>query len=269
MSANCKNGAVPIGSTEMYYARFGRGDKSLILLPGLSDGLATVKGKAFVLSRPYRDFFSKYTVYMFSRKNVLPDGYNIRQMAEDQAEALKKPGIERTCVVGVSQGGMIAQQLAASHPEAVEKLVLAVTAPYANDTVRSVVSAWKGMAEKGDHKALMTDTAEKSYSDAYLKKFSRLLPLLSIATKPKSYRRFLINADAILRFDARNELDRIKCPVLIIGGAKDKTVGTEAANELHSLIKGSRLHIYEEYGHAAYEEAKDFNRRIFAFLEGI
>ena len=164
---------------------------------------------------------------------------------------------------------MIAQQLAASHPEAVEKLVLAVTAPYANDTVRSVVSAWKGMAEKGDHKALMTDTAEKSYSDAYLKKFSRLLPLLSIATKPKSYRRFLINADAILRFDARNELDRIKCPVLIIGGAKDKTVGTEAANELHSLIKGSRLHIYEEYGHAAYEEAKDFNRRIFAFLEGI
>ena len=249
MSANCKNGAVPIGSTEMYYARFGRGDKSLILLPGLSDGLATVKGKAFVLSRPYRDFFSKYTVYMFSRKNKMPDGY--------------------TCVVGVSQGGMIAQQLAASHPEAVEKLVLAVTAPYANDTVRSVVSAWMGMAEKGDHKDLMTDTAEKSYSDAYLKKFSRLLPLLSIATKPRNYRRFLINADAILRFDARNELDRIKCPVLIIGGAKDKTVGTEAANELHSLIKGSRLHIYKEYGHAAYEEAKDFNRRIFAFLEGI
>ena len=268
MAANCKGGSVPIGSTDMYYVSFGSGEKSVVLIPGLSDGLATVKGKAFVLSRPYKAFFEKYTLYMFSRKNDMPDGYTIREMAEDQAEAMEKLGIGRAYVVGVSQGGMIAQMLAAYHPEMTEKLVLAVTAPYANDTVSDAVSVWKEMAEKGDHKALMTDTAEKSYSDAYLKKFSRFIPLIGIVGKPKSYRRFFINADAILRFDARNELGRIKCPVLIIGGDKDKTVGTEAAHELHSMLAGSRLHIYEEYGHAAYEEAQDFNSRIFDFFEG-
>ena len=41
-----KNGSVRIGDTDMYYVAFGRGPKKLIALPGLSDGLATVKGKA-------------------------------------------------------------------------------------------------------------------------------------------------------------------------------------------------------------------------------
>ena len=67
-----KNGSVKIGNTEMYYVAFGRGLKKLIVLPGLSDGLATVKGKAFVLSVPYKKFLKDYTVYMFSRKNDMP-----------------------------------------------------------------------------------------------------------------------------------------------------------------------------------------------------
>lgn len=46
MSWNAKNGTVLVGNTEMDYVSFGSGSKALILLPGLSDGLATVKGKA-------------------------------------------------------------------------------------------------------------------------------------------------------------------------------------------------------------------------------
>ena len=46
-----------------------------------------------------------------------------------------------------------------------EKLVLAVTAPDANETVRAVVSGWIDMALRGDHRALMVDTAEKMYSE--------------------------------------------------------------------------------------------------------
>lgn len=42
-----KNGSVKIGNTEMYYSSFGSGSKTLVALPGLSDGLATVKGKAY------------------------------------------------------------------------------------------------------------------------------------------------------------------------------------------------------------------------------
>lgn len=63
-----KSGSVRIGSTEMYYVSFGSGSRNLIVLPGLSDGLATVKGKGLILSVSYRRFMKDYTVYMFSRK---------------------------------------------------------------------------------------------------------------------------------------------------------------------------------------------------------
>ena len=63
---NAKNGSVRLGGTEMDYVSFGKGAKSFIVLPGLSDGLMTVKGKALLLAKPYVKFFKDYTVYMFS-----------------------------------------------------------------------------------------------------------------------------------------------------------------------------------------------------------
>ena len=262
-----ENGCVAVSSTDMYYVSFGRGKKALVVLPGLSDGLATVKGKALVLSAPYRNYLGDYSVYMFSRKNSMPEGYTIRQMAEDQALAMKALGIDKAFVLGVSQGGMIAQYLAIDHPEAVEKLILAVTAPYANNTARDAVGTWIEMAERGDHLSLMTDTAERMYSDAFLEKNRRLLPLTARLTKPGSYERFFKNAYAILDFDAREELSAIRCPTLIIAGSDDKTVGNEAAGDLNECIPGSLVYIYEGLGHGLYEEARDFYDRVFDFCE--
>ena len=262
-----KNGCVAIQDTDMYFASFGRGGKNLVVLPGLSDGLATVKGKALLLAAPYRRFFGQYKVYMFSRKNNMPAGYTIRQMAEDQALAMQTLGIDKAAVLGVSQGGMIAQYLAADHPEIVEKLILAVTAPYANDVIKDTVSAWIEMAQRDDHLSLMTDTAEKMYSKAYLDKNRKVLSLTAKLTKPKSYERFFRNADAILDFDAREALSKISCPTLILAGGDDHTVGTEAAQALHAAIAGSELYIYEGLGHGVFEEGKDFYDRVYAFCE--
>lgn len=260
-----KNGSVVIGQTDMYYAAFGSGNQNLVVLPGLSDGLATVKGKALLLASSYRRFFDAFRVYMFSRKNEMPEGYTIRQMADDQAAAMKALGIDKASVLGVSQGGMIAQLLAADHPEMVEKLVLAVTAPYANDVVKSVVESWIEMAKAGDHVSLMTDSAEKMYSKAYLDKNRKMFPILAKFTKPKSYERFFRNAYAILDFDARQDLSQIHCPTFIIAGADDNTVGRDAANELHALIPQNRLFTYEGLGHGAFEEARDFYDKVYEF----
>ncbi|MBQ6088863.1 MAG: alpha/beta fold hydrolase, partial [Firmicutes bacterium] len=139
---NLKNGCVRIGDTEMSYASFGSGKRTVIILPGLSDGLATVRGKALLLAKPYKMFFDEFTVYMFSRKDDMPDGYSIRDMADDQAAALKELGIEKACVMGVSQGGMIAQYLAACHPELVEKLVIAVSASSFNEITENRIGLW-------------------------------------------------------------------------------------------------------------------------------
>lgn len=263
---NAKNGCVNIGDTDMDYVSFGYGSKTLVLLPGLSDGLVTVKGKALLLAKPYRIFFKNYTVYMFSRKNKMPEGYSIRDMAADQARVLQNLGITKACVMGVSQGGMIAQYLAIDYPEMIEKLVIAVSAPKVNEVIQDCVGRWIQFAEQGDHKSLMVDIAEKGYSEKYLKKYRNLYPILGKIGRPENYNRFFINANAILGFDAYEELDKIACPTYIIGGNEDKTVGVKASYEMKDKIKDSELYIYKGLGHAAYDEAKDFNGRIYEFL---
>ena len=264
---DARNGRVRLGGTDMDYVAFGHGEKALAVLPGLSDGLATVKGKALLLAPPYRRYFDAYTVYMFSRKNGMPKGYSIWDMAADQAAAMAALGLERACVLGVSQGGMIAQALAIGFPERVGKLVIAVSAARAGDMSRRCVTGWIEMARRGDHRALMIDTAEKSYSEAYLRKYRRLYPMLGCLGRPKSYARFFANAEAVLGFDASGELGRVACPTLILAGEEDRIVGAEASRELHERIPGSRLHVYPGLGHAAYEEAPDFNARVFGFLD--
>ncbi len=261
-----KNGCVKVGSTDMYYVSFGSGKRQFVVLPGLSDGLATVKGKALLLYPPYKKFARDFTVYMFSRKNVMPEGYTIRDMARDQVSAMRALGIDRASVMGVSQGGMIAQYMAADFPQAVESLVLAVTAPYANDTVRSAVGGWIDMAKRGDHAALMEDTAVKMYTKAYLERNMGMLKLAAKFTGPADYTRFFRNAYAILGFDARESLSAITAPTYIIAGDDDNTVGNDAPYELHDGIAGSKMHIYKGMGHSAFEEEKDFYSRVRAFL---
>lgn len=265
---NAKNGQVAVGDGKMSYVSFGRGGKAFVILPGLSDGLTTVKGKALMLAAPYRQFLDRYTVYVFSRKEALPEDYSIREMAADQAIAMRKLGLEGVPVMGVSEGGMIAQYLAIDHPELVSRLVLAVTAPKTGEVTRSCLERWMGYAQEERHKQLMIDTAENSYSPAYLQKFRKSYALIGLVGKPSDhYRRFLTNARAIKTFDASAELSKIACPTLIVGGEEDKTVGIQGSYELHEAIAGSELYVYEGLGHAAFEEAKDFNKRVFDFLE--
>ena len=266
MPRDILNGTVPVGGTEMCWARFGHGAKTLVVLPGLGDGLATVQGKALMLAGPYKPVFDDYTVYMFSRKNEMPQNYSIWDMAADQAAVLQSLGIQKAAVLGVSQGGMIALALALDHADLVEKLVLAVTAPSVNPLIRERMEDWIGFAEAGDHKGLMIDTAEHSYSPEHLKKLRRMYPLFGALGKPKDYMRFLINARAILAFDASDLLSSVSCPTLILGGEEDDIVGADASREMHERIPHSEIYLYPGLGHAAYEEAKDFYPRVFKFL---
>lgn len=263
---NAKNGRIEIGGTDMDYIVFGNGKKNLIMIPGLGDGLHTVKGMAGVLAPMYKQFTKDYRVYLFSRKNKLEEGYSSEDMARDLKFAMDRLCISKADIMGVSQGGTIAQQLAADYPEAVGKLVLVVTYCRQNENVQRCVSKWIELARANDYRSLFIDTAENSYTDAKLKKYRPLYPLLSKFGRPKSFERFIILANACLTHDSYNKLDKITAPTFIIGGSCDKIVGSEAAAEIAAAIKGSELYIYEGYGHGLYEEAKDFNSRVLKFL---
>ena len=109
MLYNAKNKSVKIGNTSMNYAEFGNGEKSLIMIPGLGDGLRTDNKLAHMYALLYGKFAKDYKVYVFSQKIDMPDRYSTRKMARDIKEAMDNLAIEQADVIGVSLGGMIAQ----------------------------------------------------------------------------------------------------------------------------------------------------------------
>ena len=267
MFYNAKNGSVPIAGTEMDYVCFGRGTETLVILPGLSDGLHTVKGTAKWKALANRAYAKKYRVYMLSRRNILPEGYTTRNMAVDVAYAMYALGIARANVLGISQGGMIAQYLAIDHPELVKKLVLAVTLCRPNDTVCATIPRRIVWAKSDDYRAIVLDTIQTSSSPSMLRLYRPAFPLLGRTGKPKSFDRFLVHAEACITHDASAELSRIVCPTLVIGGDSDQNVGPGTSEELAARIPGSELHIYPGRGHAAFLEERDFPARVLAFLD--
>ena len=261
-----KNGEVSFAEGTMPYVRFGRGKKTLMMLPGLGDGLRTVKGTALPMALLYRRFAKDYTVYLFSRRQNLPQGHGTEEMARDVKLAMDVLGIEQADVIGVSMGGMIAQHLAAEYPEKVRKLVLVVTCPKANPILTESVEEWVALAERGDHGGLMKSNLQRMYSAEYCRKNSWLIPVVGTLTAPRSYERFFAQARACLTHDAWDKLQRITAKTLVIGGEKDIALGGEASRELAGQISEAELKIYPEWGHALYEEAKDFQQIVLDFL---
>lgn len=263
---NAKNCSIKIDNTDMDYVSFGNGNKNMIIIPGLGDALKTVKGMAFTLAFMYRLFAKDYKVFVFSRKNKMEQDYSTRDMACDIADVIKQLNISKAYVLGVSQGGMIAQYLAIDYPQLVEKLVLAVTLCKPNQTSQEVITHWLSLANENDFKSIFIDTAEKTYTEKKLKIYRPFYTILSKISKPKSLNRFIIQANACLNHDTSSEISKIQCPTLIIGGEDDKIVGSSSSREISNLIVNSKLKIYKSLGHSTYEEAKDFNSMVLKFF---
>ena len=264
---NAYNGTVCFDGAVMDYVRFGSGPKTLVVLPGLGDGLRTVKGTAIPMALMYRSLGSAYTVYMFSRRRDLPSGFTIADMADDQAKAMQALGIERADAVGVSMGGMILQQWAIRHPQQLDRIVLAVTAAQPNELMIRRVGEWVNMARADDYTALMRSNVRHIYSEAYNRRNQWLTPLVSLLSRPKNYDRFLTQASACIRHDAHEQLGGIASPVLVVGGEQDDVLGAEASRELAALIPQAKLHMYAQWGHGLYEEAPDFWSVVLGFLQ--
>ena len=126
--SSTKGKTLYFNNKSMDYVTFGKGKKPLVIIPGLGDGVQTVKGKAQLFSLSYLLLAKRYKIYVFSRINELRQGYTTRDMAADVAEAMETLNLYAAYVMGISQGGMIAQWLAVDFPGRVQRLILAVLA---------------------------------------------------------------------------------------------------------------------------------------------
>lgn len=165
---------------------------------------------------------------MVDRRDHLTPGYSIDQMADELYLALHQLKISGADIVGASEGGMIAQKLIIDHPDIVHKLVLAVTFSAPNKTSALTIKHWINLAQKRRLKELVWDSLQRSYS-----------------------------AQAILNFNVKDQLTRVKCPTLVIGAQQDQVLSVEGAKTTAKLLHAP-LYVYPQYGHAVYLEAKDF-----------
>ena len=256
-------GKISIPNGDLNYISFGKGKRNLIIIQGLN--VRDIKGAGASLALMYKMFAKNYKVWFFDRREVVKDGLTNWDLAEDIYDAMNTLNIDSADVFGVSQGGMIAMALALEHPDCVSKLVLGVTSARANENIKRVVSRGINCARNKDAFTINQETFSLMYTEQYLKKYKLFMPLLVRMIKPRNFDRFAILASAILDFDCYNRLKEIQCPVLVLGGAQDKITTGEASVEIAEKLN-CKIHMYSEYGHAAYEEAKDFNRRVYEFL---
>ena len=255
--------SVAIDGGTVDIAVFGTGTTPLVILPGLT--LRDVRGAGAALALMYRCFAREYRVYVIDKSSEISEGTTVSDLADGTARVMDALGIAGACVFGVSLGGMIAQELAIRYPHLVRKLILGVTASRTNETMRGVVSRWILCAEQGQFGAIVRDMLKVLYSESYVRRYGWLFPLLAKFAKPKNDVRFLRLAKACLTCNTYDRLEQIACPTLVLGGAEDRIVSSEASLEMAEKL-GCKVHLYEGLGHAAYEEAADFNERIACFL---
>ena len=113
----------------------------------------------------------------------------------------------------------------------------------------------------------MDSNLRRIYSREYYRKNKWMIPLIGKLTKPKSYDRFFVQAEACRTHDASDRLAQIQAPTFVIGGEQDESLGGDASREIAAAIPGAVLKMYDQWGHGLYEEAGDFNETVLAFLK--
>ncbi len=252
----------------MGYCRFGSGDKTLVMLPGLS--VQSVLGSADAVADAYQMFTDDYTVYLFDHRADVPDTYSVSDMTEDTAKAMSALGLDHVSIMGASYGGMAAMQMAIKHPELVDKIIVAsTTADISDEEYQKTLGNWVSLAEKGDAEALYLAFAEDVYPDEVLEQSKQAFIDMSKTVTEDELKEFAIVAEGIKGFDVTEDLDKIGCPVFAVADKQDKIFDPADTERLAALMedhKDFEMYMYDGYGHAVYDLAPDFKERMLKFL---
>jgi len=272
-----------VGANELFYEAHGEGDP-LLLIMGLAADSTAWLFQVPELARHYR------TIVFDNRgvgRSSKPRGpYTIHEMADDAAGLLDVIGIERAHVVGVSMGGMIAQELALRHPKRVRGLVLGCTFP--EPDAESERQRQFSLARFGGRVTASGETEIDVSAVDPLMLFQHLLPrvfnqsfidrelpkLLQIFGGALQYgfslEAILGQVEAIMGHRATDRLREITAPTLVITGDADLLVSPANSDVLARNIPGAKLVKIPGGSHGFNFETPDvFNREVIDFLAGV
>jgi len=257
-------GTVKTDSFEMDYASFGRGTYPFIVIPGIS--LLPTTPSAPQLSEMLEKYADSYRVYLFDRIKLIPEGYSIEDMANDQVEAMRTLGLLKADFFGASQGGMIALIIAAEYPDMVGKIAVSSSTVRLNDESKNVFSEFIKLSREGDVCKLNRAIFCNIYSEEYRRKYKEAFEQAEKAGTPEQLKHFIGITNPLISFDMSDKMQRIKCPVMTLSSKNDKVFPWESAKEIAELTNG-RYYIYDKYSHAVYDEAPEFYESLFDYFK--
>jgi len=207
-----------------------------------------------------------------SGKSDKPAGpYTIKMMADDTVGLMDHLGIEKAHILGVSMGGMIAQELAINYPERVNKLVLACTFARRDGTsgfsseINKAIEAY----EKSSHDKASQVKLMSVFMDSVFNKWSYrvFLPLIKLAIRFSVIKGSAEHSEALSKHDAADRLWMIKASMLVLTGTEDRLVNQVSSEVIASLVPKAKLVKVVGGGHSfSVEMSGEFNREVLDFL---
>jgi 3-oxoadipate enol-lactonase len=244
------------GEVDLSYERSGSGPP-LLLIMGMS-GTALHWGEPF-LEELRRDFETiVYDHRGVGESSRLDGPLTIAQMAADAAALLDALGLDSAHVLGISMGGMIAQELALAHPGRVRTLTLGCTYCGGEGSSLGAPGVMRRMSEamlSGDRELALRTSWEINVSPAMAADAQAYERFLAIAARYSvPVRVVMVQAQACAAHDTASRLGTLEMPVLVMHGTADELIPVANGRLIASLIAGAQLEILDGAGHLFFWE---------------
>lgn len=200
------------------------------------------------------------------RSRTLPPPYTAVALAEDLVRLLDHLRIDRTAVLGYSNGGIVAQQFARDHADRCDRLVLGATFAYNMATRREWI---EGHLAPWIIRTLgMRRFARLGVSGSDLQLGPEQRDWLAGLMGEQDTRLMLTAWKQTMAFDSRDWLGQIRCPTLVIAGSADVGIPIHHAHQLHQGIPDARLVVIEGGDHTMiWSRTAEFLAAVDDFLD--
>jgi len=247
---------VRVGDIELDCERRGSGPP-LLLIMGMS-GTTLHWGEPFL-----GELEEHFEVILYDHRGVgrssrVHGSLSIIQMASDAAGLLAELGLDSAHVLGISMGGMVAQELALAHPERIRTLVLGCTYCGGEGSALTAQEVLQRLTEgmlSGNRERALRASWEANVSAAMAGDHAAYARFLAIAERRAvAVPVIMAQMQACSDHDASARLSRLTMPTLVLHGSADEMLDVENARLIASRVPGARLEILDDVGHLFFWE---------------
>lgn len=201
-----------------------------------------------------------------------PDGsYTFREHAAEAKALFEFLGVHKLHLIGTSYGGEVAMRMAVEYPEMIQTISIIDSVSELDDILKLFILGWKHLAHQGDPEAFFWGMAPSIYGTDFIKNNKAMLEERAEVFKSldPSYFKGQISLYDTFAEDVTitSELDKIKCPALVICGTEDILKPTKFSKIIADNIPNSEYLTIPDCGHVTIFEKPDaLNSALLGFV---